>query len=257
MDSVIPAVLYLHKPEGSTPLACIEAYRKEHPEYAGIKLAYAGRLDPMAEGVLLVLVGNDCKNRGHYEQCTKIYEITVLLGVATDTGDILGLVTDYSKQIITTSNTQLLHAVSSCLGRRQQRFPVYSSKVVSGHPLFWWARHGRLSEIIVPTHEIDVYSIDIIGCSLWNTSDEVKRICQRIAAVSGNFRQPAIAKRWKDTCSTMPNMLTQVELRVSCSSGTYMRELAVEIGEQLGLHACAYTIVRTRIGSYSERKRVY
>jgi tRNA pseudouridine55 synthase len=257
MESILPKVLCLHKPEGSTPLACIERYRFMHPEYVGVKLAYAGRLDPMAEGLLLVLVGDECKKREHYEQCPKTYEITVLLGIGTDSGDILGLVTRYSKQKINVPMNELMHAVSSCHGQRQQRFSTFSSKNVSGHPLYWWARHGRLSEITIPTHEISIYGIDIIGTTAWNTSDGIENIHRRISAVSGNFRQSAIIDCWKDSIREVPDTVPLIKLQVSCSSGTYMREFAAEIGDTLGVPACVYTIVRTQIGFYREGESVY
>ena len=54
-------ILKLYKKEGETPLEAIERFRRKNPEYRNEKMTYAGRLDPMAEGVLLVLAGNECK----------------------------------------------------------------------------------------------------------------------------------------------------------------------------------------------------
>ena len=60
-------VLNLYKPQGVTPLELIDRFRQKHPEYKDEKLGYAGRLDPMAEGILLVLVGDENKKRKTYE----------------------------------------------------------------------------------------------------------------------------------------------------------------------------------------------
>jgi len=55
-------------------------------------LTYAGRLDPMAEGVLIILVGDECKKKQKYLGLDKEYEIEVLFGLETDTQDILGVI---------------------------------------------------------------------------------------------------------------------------------------------------------------------
>src|SRR6185436_8316630 len=85
-------VLRLCKNLGETPLACIERFRSERPEYAKTNMTYLGRLDPMAEGLLLVLAGNT-KDKQQYLDSDKAYEFEVLWGFETDTYDILGLVT--------------------------------------------------------------------------------------------------------------------------------------------------------------------
>ena len=57
------SVLNLYKKVGETPLECIKRFQSDHPEYQGEKMTYAGRLDPLASGVLLVLVGKECKQK--------------------------------------------------------------------------------------------------------------------------------------------------------------------------------------------------
>ena len=88
------SVLNLYKERGETPLERIERFRKTHPEYRKLPMSYAGRLDPMAEGVLLVLVGEENRNRETHLSLTKKYEFDVLFGFATDTYDVLGVLTD-------------------------------------------------------------------------------------------------------------------------------------------------------------------
>ena len=83
----------IYKPIGQTPLEAIELLRKSDPSLADVRMAYAGRLDPMADGLLVVLVGDECKNRTKYELLDKTYNFTMLLGLSTDTYDILGRIT--------------------------------------------------------------------------------------------------------------------------------------------------------------------
>ena len=61
-------VLLLKKKVGETPLEIISEFKKNNLEYQNQKLGYAGRLDPMAEGLLLVLIGEECKKRKEYEK---------------------------------------------------------------------------------------------------------------------------------------------------------------------------------------------
>ena len=70
-------ILHLYKPIGVTPFQLIQQFRIEHPEYQDIKLGYAGRLDPMADGLLLVLVGEENKKRKQYEEMLKLLQEAV------------------------------------------------------------------------------------------------------------------------------------------------------------------------------------
>src|SRR5690606_23219787 len=85
-------ILQLYKREGETPLECIQRFRAENPSYAEVSMTYLGRLDPMAEGLLLVLAG-DTRKKKAYLELDKRYEFEVLWGFETDTYDMLGLVT--------------------------------------------------------------------------------------------------------------------------------------------------------------------
>ena len=84
----------VYKPVGKRPLECVELYKARNLDDAHITVSYAGRLDPMAEGVLLLLVGDANARRREYEHLQKEYEVTVLVGVSTDTGDLMGKVTN-------------------------------------------------------------------------------------------------------------------------------------------------------------------
>src|SRR6185436_12995765 len=89
MIPLIPMIL-LHKPLGLSPLEVIKLFKQQNFEYASATISYAGRLDPMADGLLLLLVNEENTQRKLYEALPKTYEFTVLLGVETDTYDILG-----------------------------------------------------------------------------------------------------------------------------------------------------------------------
>ena len=85
-------VLKVWKNTGQTPLDTIDQLRIDNPEYKDEKITYAGRLDPLAEGEMILLVGEEVHNKQDYLDLEKEYEVDILLGVSTDSFDILGLV---------------------------------------------------------------------------------------------------------------------------------------------------------------------
>lgn len=256
----MPPVLCLYKPIGLTPLQAIEQLRKRYPEYADSKLSYAGRLDPMAEGLLLILVGEANKKRGHYQALAKEYEFSVLFGVSTDTYDTLGKVTHQTNQPMSQKKIMslLTTLLPSFLGKHFQPYPPYSSRTVHGKPLYYWARRNKLSEIIIPQKEIEIYDLKLLHATRITKQILQTIILTRIAGIHGNFRQTEIIAEWKQFFlknNTPPFALAT--LRVSCSSGTYIRSLAHEFGKKLGTHALAFSITRTRIGKYSLADMIY
>ena len=88
----VKKVIVLNKKEGETPLLALENFRAKNPKYLNVPMTYAGRLDPMASGVLLILAGAETKNKDKYLVLNKEYDFSMLFGFSTDTYDILGKV---------------------------------------------------------------------------------------------------------------------------------------------------------------------
>ena len=84
-------VIIAYKNIGETPLECLERHRKERSIDKDIPMTYAGRLDPMAEGLMILLVGEECKNKDKYLGLDKTYEFKILVGFSTDTYVFLSL----------------------------------------------------------------------------------------------------------------------------------------------------------------------
>ncbi|HEX9805051.1 MAG TPA: hypothetical protein VGA67_05190, partial [Candidatus Dojkabacteria bacterium] len=129
-------ILQIDKRVGETPLEAIEKFRENHPEYEDVKMAYAGRLDPMASGLLLVLIGEECRKRDQYQNLDKVYEFEIILGIETDSLDILGLITKNSLQYRKSEILpQLERIVAKFPKKFKQKYPLYSSKTINGKPL--------------------------------------------------------------------------------------------------------------------------
>ena len=243
MDSKI---LKLYKNIGETPLECIERFRLENKEYEDTNMTYLGRLDPMAEGLMLVLAGNT-KDKDKYLSLDKTYEFEVLWGFETDTYDILGLVTNTGPipQKLDFKMEKLLEEIRE---KKTQKYPVYSSKIFNKD--FMKVR-GRTSELETPERGIRIFSIEHINTRLEKQEDVLKEIINKIDLVKGDFRQVEIKERWNNELGIMSGEKFLVShFKASVSSGTYIRSLAQEMGQKLGTSALAYSIKRTRVGEY-------
>ncbi|MBU2220485.1 hypothetical protein KKD81_00940 [Patescibacteria group bacterium] len=248
----------IEKLVGQTPLQAVKLFQNRHPEYSEVPLSYAGRLDPMASGKLLVLIGDECKNQKSYHGLDKEYEIEVLLDIGTDTGDVLGLVTHADIQ----TESGIADALTQVTGSFEVPYPAFSSKTVDGKPLFLHTLEGNLDSITIPTHTETIFSIKILAKEQVSSSELQKRITNALLlaptseepskVLGADFRQDAVRESWKRLFSAHPNRTYAVyTLRVACASGTYMRTLAGRIGEALETKACALSIHRTKIGRRS------
>ena len=253
-------LLNLYKKMGETPLECINRFRAGHSEYADAKMSYAGRLDPLAEGVLLVMVGDDMnKRREEYLQLPKTYSFDIVFGVATDTFDLLGLVTKtffdskHSSQLSLElpEKNKLEKLVSSLKGKLAQEYPPFSSKTVGGKALFSWAKENRLHEIEIPKNDIEIYSVELLSAGQLSGTELLHKATQATQLVRGDFRQDKIKKSWNENlkgkeAATFPF----ISLKISCSSGTYVRALSQLLGQKVALPAVAMNIVREAVGEH-------
>jgi tRNA pseudouridine55 synthase len=248
-------VLTVYKPLGLTPLQTIHLLKKQYPEYADERIGYAGRLDPMAEGLLLLLMGEENKKKKRYEALPKTYEFEVLFGISTDTYDTLGIITHSDKKLRTKDQrlmTSVMQLIPSLIGKHSQPYPPYASRTVKGIPLYRYAREGRLSDITIPVKEIEIYSLELLTDTSLPADVLQNTVLNRIKSVQGEFRQDKITSSWQSFLNITPlPHFPLLRFRISCSSGTYVRSLANNLGTQLKTGALAYSITRTAIGSYT------
>lgn len=241
-----------YKNPGETPLACLDRLRVWANIPTSVPLTYAGRLDPLAEGLLVVLGGEACKEKERFLNLNKAYECTVLLGFATDTQDVLGIPKQSTSEEALFALEKITEVLHSCLGEQSQTYPLYSSKTVGGVPLHTLARAGQISPEEIPTRLVTIYSIDFLDSAEIAEGELLTQILGKVNSVSGDFRQIEISSAWSELLSTESSKKYQlVNLRISASSGTYVRVLAEKIGALLGVPALAFHIRRTQIGDYT------
>lgn len=240
----------LYKKLGETPLECLLDYKKTNPEYFNMPMTYAGRLDPMAEGLLLVLSGETTKRKEEFLRLKKVYEFEVLWEFKTDTEDILGdlFTTDIS---IFPTTDQIQKEVDSYLGKFEQLYPAFSSQPVNGKPLILWAREGKINEIKIPSHEVEIYKSEYISRRFILGKDLLDTVLERISLVSGDFRQTQISNKWKDVLADHQNTEYAVDkIRMEVSGGFYVRQFVADLSKKLNVQATTFHILRTQVGDY-------
>ncbi len=242
--------LVAHKRVGETPLEALTRIRKARRIPSDIPMSYAGRLDPMASGKLLILVGEECKQQKDYHALDKEYVVEVVLGLSSDTGDVLGLVEDGAS--VFPSATEVKGVLASFVGPYRSPYPLFSSKTVGGKPLFQWTLEGE--EVEAPLQEGTIRSVRFCGMRRMTTNSLIRYVGKKIAtlapvteeskALGRDFRKKDALASWERIGEgRFPIMM----IKVRTSAGVYMRTLAGDIGEKLGTKGLALSIKRTRI----------
>ena len=251
----------LDKLVGQTPLQCAELWRADKSELAGIPLAYAGRLDPMASGKLLVLIGDECKVQEKYHDLDKQYEFSVLFGVSSDTADILGRL-QFVDTFPSPTLDQLKTICTSLVGEIELPYPHFSSKTVKGKPLHVWTLEGRLDEITIPTKVSTIFKLQPTKLATKSRAEiyteasakieTIPQVTDASKALGNDFRRVDVRTDWKRfaEAGSPTDHFTIATFTCISSSGTYMRTLANVIAKAASTTALAYHINRTHIGHY-------
>jgi tRNA pseudouridine55 synthase len=174
------------------------------------RVGHAGTLDPMATGVLVIGVGQATRLLGHLALTDKEYMATIRLGQATDTGDAEGTVVSATPAGELTL-AQVRAAAAALTGEIQQVPPAVSAIKVGGRRAYQLAREGAAPVLAARPVTVREFTI----------SDP----------------RPA-------------GGLLDVTATVRCSSGTYVRALARDLGESLGVGGHLTMLRRTRVGPY-------
>jgi tRNA pseudouridine55 synthase len=230
----VDGVLIIDKPAGWTSHDVVARVRRVLRER---RVGHTGTLDPFATGVLVVLVGRATRLAQFLAGAEKEYAARVRFGYATETGDLTGArldelppTADAAGEALTEDATnakrlcgewsgeQIEAALASVRGEIEQVPPMYSAKKVQGKKLYELARRGVRVEraaVRVTIHELEV--LKETGGALLRENED-------------------------GTCD--------LDVRVVCSAGTYIRVLAEDLGARLGAGAHLAALRRTRAGAF-------
>ncbi len=202
-------IVVVNKPDGLTSHDVVERARRK---FKIRRVGHAGTLDPMATGVLILLVGKSTKLFNKFVAFDKAYRATLILGTTTASSDICGKVLKQNPYENITSK-QIEQAFAQFVGEIDQVPPMVSAVKIKGKKLYELARKGI--EVERSARRIKIYSLRI---------EEIN--------------------------------VPEVKFTVECSKGTYVRQLAYDIGEVLGCGACISKIERTKVGAFSIEEAV-
>ena len=263
-------IFNIYKPVGISPLDAIKLLKEKHPELKNEKMTYAGRLDPMAEGALLILAGNAVYEKERYLKMDKEYEGEILFGFETDTYDVLGLPEKIIHYRRSMSIVKIRKILKKFEGEISLPLPPYSSYKIKGKPLFQWARKGKLSEIEIPIRQTKINSAKLLSLNEISDKNLMKTIEQKISLIKGDFRQKEILNQWQKmlpkSCwsiktvtfqtvkrrekETLSRRFSLAKIKISCSSGTYIRFIAHHLGQELKTGGILLNLKRTKVGNF-------
>lgn len=196
-------ILIVDKPMGMTSHDVVARVRRK---FHLRRVGHAGTLDPMATGVLVILLGKATKLFPQFEGFDKAYRATLVLGMQTTTADIQGKVIQQAAYEHL-GRAQVEKVLTKFVGEILQTPPMVSAIKFKGKRLYELARKGIVVE-----------------------------------------RQPRLIKinRLELVHFDPP----RVTIYIECSKGTYVRQLAEDIGKELGSLACVSEIERTKVGPF-------
>ncbi|MBB1545318.1 MAG: tRNA pseudouridine(55) synthase TruB [Clostridiales bacterium] len=216
-------LILVYKRKGKTSRNVVENISKKY----GVKAGHIGTLDPMAKGLLPVLVGNTCKLSKYLMEHDKTYLVEMKFGYNTETLDIEGEILEEDK-LFRENNIvdneffdMIIMAMKKELGSKKQIPPIYSAKKLNGKKLYEIARKDKEKAIEMAKEkakEITIYNMyDISLKELWDNDP-------------------------KDIV---------LSFKVECSSGTYIRSLVRDIAENMGTIAIMTDLRRIAVGNYN------
>lgn len=215
-------IILIDKPREMTSFGVVSRLRR----LIGVKkIGHTGTLDPFAEGLLAICVGQATSVVQFMDNYDKTYQVRVVFGTATDTMDLTGTVIDRHvfgpgelEALRNRDFAPLRQAVARLVGPAEQLPPMYSAVKIDGRPLYTLAREGQTIERATRPIIVHEATIDRIDC-------------------------------YTETEPGGP--LLAVEMTLAVSKGTYIRVIADELGRSLGWFAHAERLVRTAVGPFA------
>lgn len=157
MDAPLNDVILVDKPKGWTSFDVVGKLRSRLSKQVGhrVKVGHAGTLDPLATGLLIVLVGQATKQQDAYMKQDKVYEVVMKLGQTSTTADEEGDKTTVSDRQPT--ETEVKQAISKFVGQISQVPPAYSAIKIDGQRAYKLARAGQ--EVKIEPRQVTIYEI--------------------------------------------------------------------------------------------------
>lgn len=159
MQTVPNGIILIDKPAGISSFGVVARVRRQLSEQAGrrVKVGHAGTLDPFATGLLILLAGPACREAGRFLKLDKTYEVTMVLGQKSSTGDPEGEITPVSAKA--PEKQEVLEALAKFQGEIMQTPPIYSAIKINGVRAYQLARKGR--EVAMEPRKVLIHSLEL------------------------------------------------------------------------------------------------
>ncbi|MDB5186717.1 MAG: truB [Candidatus Saccharibacteria bacterium] len=153
-------IILIDKPAEMTSFGVVARVRRVLTQAAQkkVKVGHTGTLDPFATGLMILVIGKECKNAETYSKLDKVYEATFHLGQTSTTGDPEGELTDVSD--VQPTKAQVQAALAQFTGVIMQRPPIFSAIKINGKRAYKSARSGEVIEI--PERPVTIHSLELI-----------------------------------------------------------------------------------------------
>lgn len=235
-------IIWTFKPIGYTPNDVIQEVKHNK------KITFCGRLDPMAYGLMpIIVVGDDiAKVKTEIMNSYKTYRFSLITGIKTDTYDILGIPKYHNNNY---SEQEFIKLVNEQSKIKEQYYPPFSSKTVYSAihnkkvPLWVLSKEDILPEIM-PKRDIDIKYINILSINEITSSVLLNNIEERINKIpkDSKFRQDEIIEKWQEILEN-DTVYKVYHMEALVSSGTYVRTICNELG------GTVYDIFRINVGN--------
>ena len=220
------------------------------------KATHTGTLDPMAEGVVIVLTGEDRFKKSNFSDWKKTYEFKMLIGVSTDTHDLLGIQNKITKDKIDLNEVEdkIKKILPKFIGKQTQIQPSFSSQRINGKSGFDLAKDGIKFENKI--NKIEIFDLKLISTSNISLEKIKQYLYTNIHLVKGDFRQGEIIDHWNQTLkklnkNNLENLIL-VKIKAETSKKTYIRSLVRDIAADMKIFTSTFSITRTNQGAYSK-----
>ena len=154
-------IILINKPAEMSSFGVVARVRRQLSQHYGrkMKVGHTGTLDPFATGLMILVVGKECKNAQQYSKLDKMYEATIVLGKTSSTGDPEGEITTVSNKKVVQSDIEKV--LGQFTGEITQTPPAFSAIKVDGQRAYKLARAGKKVEI--PARNVTVYSLELLS----------------------------------------------------------------------------------------------
>ena len=218
-------VLLIDKPPGPTSHDVVQLVRRK----LGLqRVGHAGTLDPMARGLLIVLIGRATKHQQRLQGHEKTYEALLRLGLQTDTADATGAILRQA-DVPPLSSEGLQEVLATFQGPSSQTPPAYSAVKVHGRPAYWWMRRKR--SVALPARTITIFELSLLEAS-------AERIHFRVRCSAGTYVR-TLAESIAQRLGTVGHLQELVRLSIGSwhvGQAMSLATLAQASAESLGAH---------------------